>query len=131
MACGEVELVHAGNEFNQQQWRHAKPYIQIAEDWVSDAEASTRQCGAAPAVLPVDTVIVCAGQDPLRELQAEPGLPGAAARKARQQILAAHPDAVALSRDAMPPSPRTSTRRASKRRPARQRRRRRWAHRRD
>ena len=57
VACGEVELVHAGNEFNQQQWRHAKPYIQIAEDWVSDAEASARQCGAAPAVLPVDTVL--------------------------------------------------------------------------
>lgn len=60
VACGEVELVHAGNEFNQQQWRHAKPYIQIAEDWVSDAEALSRTCGvadggaaapAAPAVL--------------------------------------------------------------------------------
>ena len=51
MACGEVELVHAGNEFNQQQWRHAKPYIQIAEDWVSNAESAARQCGvvAAPA----------------------------------------------------------------------------------
>ncbi len=49
VACGEVELVHAGNEFNQQQWRHAKPYIQIAEDWVSDAEALSRQCGVAPA----------------------------------------------------------------------------------
>ncbi len=45
VACGEVELVHAGNEYNQQQWRHAKPYIQIAEDWVSDAEAASRQCG--------------------------------------------------------------------------------------
>lgn len=56
VACGEVELVHAGNEFNQQQWRHAKPYIQIAEDWVSDAEALSRQCGASPA-LPVDTVL--------------------------------------------------------------------------
>ncbi|WP_369942852.1 OmpA family protein [Xanthomonas medicagonis] len=43
-ACGEVELVHAGNEFNQQQWRHAKPYIQIAEDMVNDAEALARQC---------------------------------------------------------------------------------------
>lgn len=49
VACGEVELVHAGNEFNQQQWRHAKPYIQIAEDWVNDAEALARQCGPAPA----------------------------------------------------------------------------------
>ena len=46
VACGEVELVHAGNEFNQQQWRHSKPYIQIAEDLVNDAEALARQCGA-------------------------------------------------------------------------------------
>ncbi len=51
VACGEVELVHAGNEFNQQQWRHSKPYIQIAEDLVGDAEALSRQCAAAaPAV---------------------------------------------------------------------------------
>jgi len=49
VACGEVELVHAGNEFNQQQWRHSKPYIQIAEDLVNDAEALARQCGVAPA----------------------------------------------------------------------------------
>lgn len=49
LACGEVELVHAGNEFNQQQWRHSKPYIQIAEDLVNDAEALARQCGVAPA----------------------------------------------------------------------------------
>lgn len=46
VACGEVELVHAGNELNQQQWRHAKPYIQIAEDLVGDAEALARTCGA-------------------------------------------------------------------------------------
>lgn len=52
VACGEVELVHAGNELNQQQWRHSKPYIQIAEDWVNDAEALARQCGAAPAAGP-------------------------------------------------------------------------------
>lgn len=61
VACGEVELVHAGNEFNQQQWRHAKPYIQIAEDLVSDAEALARQCGAGPAVpaaLPAGTVLI-------------------------------------------------------------------------
>ena len=60
VACGEVELVHAGNEFNPPQWRHAKPYIQIAEDWVSDAEALSRQCGATPTVpvvLPADTVL--------------------------------------------------------------------------
>ena len=52
VACGEVELVHAGNEFNQQQWRHAKPYIQIAEDMVNDAEALARQC-PSPADVPV------------------------------------------------------------------------------
>lgn len=52
VACGEVELVHAGNEFNQQQWRHAKPYIQIAEDWVNDAEALARQCEVADTAAP-------------------------------------------------------------------------------
>lgn len=50
VACGEVELVHAGNELNQQQWRHAKPYIQIAEDLVADAEALARTCGTGPAI---------------------------------------------------------------------------------
>jgi OmpA-OmpF porin, OOP family len=53
VACGEVELVHAGNEFNQQQWRHSKPYIQIAEELVNDAEAAARQCDVGPAVVDV------------------------------------------------------------------------------
>jgi outer membrane protein OmpA-like peptidoglycan-associated protein len=53
VACGEVELVHAGNEFNQQQWRHAKPYIQIAEDMVADAEAMARTCGGAASPGPM------------------------------------------------------------------------------
>ncbi|MBZ4039108.1 OmpA family protein [Novilysobacter selenitireducens] len=44
VACAEVELVHAGNEFNQQQWRHAKPYIQVAEELLDHAEASARTC---------------------------------------------------------------------------------------
>jgi len=48
MACGEVELVHAGNEFNQQQWRHAKPYIQMAEDLTNEAEALARNCTPIP-----------------------------------------------------------------------------------
>ena len=59
VACGEVELVHAGNEFNQQQWRHAKPYIQIAEDMVNDAEALARQCPLpddAPVAAPTPLV---------------------------------------------------------------------------
>lgn len=57
VACGEVELVHAGNEFNQQQWRHAKPYIQIAEDWVSDAEALARECDVAAVTPPLTGVL--------------------------------------------------------------------------
>jgi len=51
IACAEVELVHAGNEYNQQQWRHAKPYVQIAEDEIAEAQALSEQCH--PAVAPV------------------------------------------------------------------------------
>ncbi len=57
VACAEVELVHAGNEYAQQQWRHARPYIQIAEDRLDDATASAAAClpppvVAAPVVVP-------------------------------------------------------------------------------
>jgi outer membrane protein OmpA-like peptidoglycan-associated protein len=48
-ACAEVELVHAGNEFNQQQWRHAKPYVQIAEDLIGDAQKAAEACNPPPA----------------------------------------------------------------------------------
>jgi OmpA-OmpF porin, OOP family len=51
-ACAEVELVHAGNEFNQQQWRHAKPYVQIAEDLIGDAQRAAEACTPAVAVAP-------------------------------------------------------------------------------
>lgn len=44
LACSEIELVHAGNEHAQQQWRHAKPYVQIAEDLLTEAEALTQGC---------------------------------------------------------------------------------------
>ncbi len=49
-ACAEVELVHAGNEFNQQQWRHAKPYVQIAEDLIGDAQKAAEACIPPPVV---------------------------------------------------------------------------------
>lgn len=49
-ACAEVELVHAGNEFAQQEWRHAKPYIQIAEDLIGDAQKAADACVPPPAV---------------------------------------------------------------------------------
>lgn len=55
-ACSEVELVHAGNEINQQQWRHAKPYVQIAEDQLFEAEQLAADClppaAPAPMVMP-------------------------------------------------------------------------------
>lgn len=53
-ACAEVELVHAGNEIHDGGWRHAKPYIQIAEDLVSKAEESAKACGEEQ-VAPVQT----------------------------------------------------------------------------
>jgi OmpA-OmpF porin, OOP family len=48
-ACAEVELVHAGNEQNQQQWRHSKPYVQIAEDLTADAQKAAAACVPPPA----------------------------------------------------------------------------------
>jgi outer membrane protein OmpA-like peptidoglycan-associated protein len=60
VACAEVELVHAGNEFNQQQWRHAKPYVQIAEELLSDASARAASCPVADAPAPAPLVPVLA-----------------------------------------------------------------------
>lgn len=60
LACAEVELVHAGNEIRQGGWRHASPYIQIAEDLTAEAEKQAESC--KPRVEPagaradVDTV---------------------------------------------------------------------------
>lgn len=84
-ACAEVELVHAGNEINQQQWRHAKPYVQIAEDLLGEAQAQAEACvppappppppPAAPAaVVPVpapEPVARAAPLPPVRERQLE------------------------------------------------------------
>jgi outer membrane protein OmpA-like peptidoglycan-associated protein len=48
-ACAEVELVHAGNEIHDGGWRHAKPYLQIAEDLLARAEAAAQACPAPPS----------------------------------------------------------------------------------
>jgi OmpA-OmpF porin, OOP family len=48
LACAEVELVHAGNEMKQQGWRHAKPYVQIAEDQLLQAEKDVEACVVKP-----------------------------------------------------------------------------------
>lgn len=47
-ACAEVELVHAGNEFKQQGWRHARPYVQIAEDLLAQGTLQAAQCASPP-----------------------------------------------------------------------------------
>jgi OmpA-OmpF porin, OOP family len=63
VACAEVELVHAGNEFNQQHWRHAKPYIQIAEDLTADAQRAAQACETMPTLAlpaPVTPISVAA-----------------------------------------------------------------------
>ncbi len=49
IACAEVELVHAGNEYNQQGWRHANPYVQIAEDQLQAGQQAAVACAAPPA----------------------------------------------------------------------------------
>lgn len=52
VACAEVELVHAGNEHKQLGWRHARPYVQMAEDWMLDAQAAAEHCTRQPADVP-------------------------------------------------------------------------------
>ncbi len=59
VACGEVELVHAGNEYKQLGWRHANPYVQLAEDAQAAARSAAAACPAdqpkpdpQPAILP-------------------------------------------------------------------------------
>jgi OmpA-OmpF porin, OOP family len=56
LACAEVELVHAGNEHQQQEWRHAKPYVQIAEDLMGDAHLLAASC--QPPAAPPPTKVV-------------------------------------------------------------------------
>jgi OmpA-OmpF porin, OOP family len=58
VACAEVELVHAGHEYQQQGWRHAKPYVQIAEDLLSDAKAAMAACKPAPSIVPVPAAML-------------------------------------------------------------------------
>lgn len=43
-ACAEVKLVHAAHEYRQLGWRHARPYQEIAEDWVAEAQQAASQC---------------------------------------------------------------------------------------
>lgn len=50
VACAEVRLLHAGHELAQQGWRHAQPYVQMAEDLLTEAAALARSCPDVPTV---------------------------------------------------------------------------------
>lgn len=43
-ACAEVKLVHAGHEYRQLGRRRARPYLEIAEDWVDEARQAAAKC---------------------------------------------------------------------------------------
>lgn len=60
VACAEVELAHAGNEFNQKQWRHAQPYIQLAEDGLANAVRAADACLPPPAATTTPLAVVAA-----------------------------------------------------------------------
>ncbi len=55
-ACGEVELVHAGNEWNQGGFVHAKPYLLLAERHITQVEQGN--CAPPPpAYVPPPPVV--------------------------------------------------------------------------
>lgn len=63
-ACAEVELVHSGHEEAQLGWRHARPYVQLAEDMVGEAEAQAQACAPA-AARPASTTTDASPRPPL------------------------------------------------------------------
>lgn len=64
LACGEVELVHAGNEFKQQQWRHAAPYVQIAEELIGQAQSLAESCEGPKQVMAPPAMAVATATPP-------------------------------------------------------------------
>ena len=60
-ACLEVELVHAGHEYAQYGWRHARPYLQMAEDYAEQATAFAAACRPLPRPLPAPRPVAPTG----------------------------------------------------------------------
>ena len=73
LACAEVELVHAGHEYVQLGWRHAKPYVQIAEDGLAEAQLLAERCDPPPA--PVLAVVLPLPVPPLLPAPPAPPVP--------------------------------------------------------
>ncbi len=53
VACLEVQLSRAGHERAAIGWRHANPYLAIAEDMAAKAQTQADACKPAPVVTPV------------------------------------------------------------------------------
>lgn len=62
-ACLEVQLVWMGHEYAEGGWRHANPYIGMAETMASRMEASAANC-AAPAAAPAPAPVVAPAPAP-------------------------------------------------------------------
>ncbi len=60
IACLEVQLQWAGHESRETGWRHARPYVEIAEDLTEEMEAKLAACPAPstpPAAVPAPTPV--------------------------------------------------------------------------
>ena len=44
LACAGVRLLHAEHELAQHGWRHAAPYVALAEDLAAEAEGALERC---------------------------------------------------------------------------------------
>ena len=84
----EVQLVWAGHENKEFDWRHSKPYLQAAERLAREADAQIASCSPLPRDLPattVTTVTVQPSQPAIAPVTA------AAPQPQAQQALAAAP----------------------------------------
>ena len=79
IGCAEVELVHSGNEHKQQGWRHAMPYVQIAEDLFAEGERLAADCmppqPADPAPAPAPAVVAVTPPPPPSAAAPAPAAP--------------------------------------------------------
>ena len=60
----EVQLVWAGHENKEFDWRHSKPYLQAAERLAREADAQIASCPPLPRDLPATAVITVPAQPP-------------------------------------------------------------------
>ncbi len=95
-ACAEVELVHAGNEWNQGGQPHATPYMRLADRYITQAQ--TNECPAfapAPAPAPVAAyaapVLVASPVVASPITQTPPARPVVPAPPEREALVAAKP----------------------------------------